>query len=57
MSHFLDRLAYFTHAREKFADGHGEMRRENRDWKEGYHQRWQHDKIVRSTHGAPRSRC
>lgn len=57
MSHFLDRLAYFTHAREKFADGHGEMRRENRDWKEGYHQRWQHDKIVRSTHGAPRPRC
>ncbi|MCQ4010698.1 hypothetical protein FK521_29930, partial [Klebsiella pneumoniae] len=23
----------------------------NRDWEDGYRQRWQHDKIVRSTHG------
>jgi nitrate reductase alpha subunit len=51
MSHFLDRLTYFTREREKFADGLGEVRRENRDWEEGYRQRWQHDKIVRSTHG------
>ncbi|MDE2167445.1 MAG: nitrate reductase subunit alpha [Alphaproteobacteria bacterium] len=51
MGHFLDRLSYFTRAREPFADGHGEVRRESRDWEEGYRQRWQHDKIVRSTHG------
>ncbi len=51
MGHFLDRLNYFTRTREPFAQGHGEVRRENRDWEEGYRQRWQHDKIVRSTHG------
>jgi nitrate reductase alpha subunit len=51
MSHFLDRLSYLTSARESFADGHGEVRSENREWEEGYRQRWQHDKIVRSTHG------
>ena len=51
MGHFLDRLTYFTRKREPFADGHGEVRRENREWEEGYRQRWQHDKIVRSTHG------
>ncbi|MDE2167561.1 MAG: nitrate reductase subunit alpha [Alphaproteobacteria bacterium] len=51
MGHFLDRLSYFTRTREPFAEGHGEVRHENRDWEEGYRQRWQHDKIVRSTHG------
>jgi nitrate reductase alpha subunit len=51
MSHFLDRLTYFTRTRQPFADGLGEVRGENRDWEEGYRQRWQHDKIVRSTHG------
>ena len=29
----------------------GELRDEDRMWEEGYRQRWQHDKIVRSTHG------
>jgi nitrate reductase alpha subunit len=51
MSHFLDRLMFFTHRREPFAQGHGEMRGEDRNWEEGYRARWQHDKIVRSTHG------
>ena len=51
MSHFLDRLMFFTHRREPFAQGHGEMRAEDRKWEEGYRARWQHDKIVRSTHG------
>ncbi len=51
MSHFLDRLTYLTRTREPFSDGHGENRNENREWEEGYRQRWQHDKIVRSTHG------
>jgi nitrate reductase alpha subunit len=51
MSHFLDRLSYFTHEREAYSDGHGQVTREDRTWEEGYRARWQHDKIVRSTHG------
>jgi nitrate reductase alpha subunit len=51
MSHFLERLTYLTRFRQPFADGHGELRDEDRQWEEGYRQRWQHDKIVRSTHG------
>ncbi len=51
MSHFLERLTYLSRTREPFADGHGELRAEDRTWEEGYRQRWQHDKIVRSTHG------
>jgi hypothetical protein len=35
----------------RLADGLGELRDEDRMWEEGYRQRWQHDKIVRSTHG------
>ena len=51
MSHFLERLTYLSRRREAFAGGHGELRDEDRMWEEGYRQRWQHDKIVRSTHG------
>ncbi|AKJ70162.1 nitrate reductase A subunit alpha [Pandoraea thiooxydans] len=51
MSHFLDRLRYFSSARPKFSDGHGMTTQEDRKWENGYRQRWQHDKIVRSTHG------
>ncbi|HEY9380630.1 MAG TPA: nitrate reductase subunit alpha, partial [Burkholderiales bacterium] len=51
MSHFLDRLTYFTEPREEFADGHGMVTNEDRRWEDGYRKRWQHDKIVRSTHG------
>jgi nitrate reductase alpha subunit len=51
MSHFLDRLMFFTERREPFSGGHGETRKEDRKWEEGYRLRWQHDKIVRSTHG------
>jgi nitrate reductase alpha subunit len=51
MSQFLERLTYFSRRREPFAGGHGELRDEDRMWEEGYRQRWQHDKIVRSTHG------
>ena len=51
MSQFLERLTYLSRRRESFADGHGEVRDEDRMWEEGYRQRWQHDKIVRSTHG------
>jgi nitrate reductase alpha subunit len=51
MSQFLERLTYLSRRREPFADGYGQLRDEDRMWEEGYRQRWQHDKIVRSTHG------
>jgi nitrate reductase alpha subunit len=51
MSHFLDRLKFLAEAREPFSGGHGETRREDRTWEDGYRARWSHDKIVRSTHG------
>ena len=51
MSHFLDRLSFFTRTKAEFADGHGVMTTEDRSWEDGYRKRWQHDKIVRSTHG------
>ena len=51
MSHFLDRLTHFSQPREAFSDGHGRVTGEDRTWEDAYRGRWQHDKIVRSTHG------
>ncbi|MDO5356823.1 MAG: nitrate reductase subunit alpha [Conchiformibius sp.] len=51
MSHFLDRLKFFRQQPETFADGHGITVTEDRKWENAYRSRWQHDKIVRSTHG------
>ncbi len=52
MSQLLDRLNFLTSLRkDTFADGHGQTTIENRDWEDVYRRRWQHDKIVRSTHG------
>ena len=51
MSHFLDRLKFFTQKHEAFANGHGVLTVEDRKWEDAYRSRWQHDKIVRSTHG------
>ncbi|MCP1439905.1 nitrate reductase alpha subunit [Erwinia persicina] len=51
MSKFLDRFRYFKQLAEPFAGQHGQTLNTNRDWEEGYRSRWQHDKIVRSTHG------
>lgn len=51
MSHFLDRLRFFKQKTESFSDDHGVTTEENRGWEKGYRQRWQHDKVVRSTHG------
>ena len=51
MSHFLDRLTYFSQPRESFAGGHGVTNGEDRTWEDAYRNRWAHDKIVRSTHG------
>jgi nitrate reductase alpha subunit len=51
MSHFLDRLQFFRKNVETFSDGHGVVTRENRAWEKAYRDRWNHDKVVRSTHG------
>ncbi len=52
MSHLLDRLNFFKSSRkDTFADGYGQTTTESRDWEDVYRGRWQHDKIVRSTHG------
>lgn len=51
MSHFLDRLMFFKKKVEPFSNGHGIVTSESRSWEDSYRQRWQHDKIVRSTHG------
>jgi nitrate reductase alpha subunit len=51
MSHFLDRLTFFRRTVDGFSGGHGIVTQEDRGWEEGYRKRWQHDKIVRSTHG------
>ncbi len=51
MSHFLDRMRFFKRVTGEFANGHGRTTDEDRSWEKAYRQRWQHDKIVRSTHG------
>ena len=51
MSHFLDRLRFLSRVKETFSDGHGAVVDEDRKWEDAYRQRWQHDKVVRSTHG------
>ncbi|WP_037586815.1 nitrate reductase subunit alpha [Stenoxybacter acetivorans] len=51
MSHLLDRLNFFSKTKDTFANGHGDVVQEDRRWENGYRQRWQHDKVVRSTHG------
>ncbi len=51
MSHFLDRLSFFRKVQGSFADEHGIVTNEDRSWEDAYRARWQHDKIVRSTHG------
>ncbi len=51
MSHFLDRLSYFSQAKEAFSGDHGVTNGEDRTWEDAYRDRWAHDKIVRSTHG------
>ncbi|HQV40917.1 MAG: nitrate reductase subunit alpha [Moraxellaceae bacterium] len=51
MSHLLDQLRFFKRKQGEFADGHGETRKESREWEDVYRARWQYDKIVRSTHG------
>jgi len=52
MSLLLDRLNFLARKNAgTFSEGHGVTTSENRDWEDAYRKRWQHDKIVRSTHG------
>ena len=51
MSHVIDRLKYFSRKKNEFSNGHGSVVDEDRSWEQAYRDRWQHDKIVRSTHG------
>ncbi|MEZ5776551.1 MAG: molybdopterin-dependent oxidoreductase, partial [Hyphomicrobiaceae bacterium] len=51
MSAFLDRLTFFHKVTGEFSGGHGVVTDEDRGWEDGYRKRWQHDKVVRSTHG------
>lgn len=51
MSKFLDRFRYLKQLGDTFSQDHGQELNVNRDWENSYRSRWQHDKIVRSTHG------
>jgi nitrate reductase alpha subunit len=51
MSHIIDKLTFFKREKEKFSNDHGVMTDESRGWEHAYRDRWQHDKVVRSTHG------
>ncbi|HEX7061403.1 MAG TPA: nitrate reductase subunit alpha [Woeseiaceae bacterium] len=51
MSYFLDQLAFFRREKTGFSGGHGMTTNQSRRWEDAYRQRWQHDKVVRSTHG------
>ena len=51
MSHFLDRLKFFKKVQSTFSGGHGIVTNEDRQWEDGYRNRWRFDKVVRSTHG------
>ncbi len=41
----------FFRERERSADGRSEVSAGSRDWEDAYRRRWQHDRVVRSTHG------
>ncbi len=47
----LNQLFYFSNSVKKTADNHIAVTDEDRNWERMYRNRWQHDKVVRSTHG------
>jgi nitrate reductase alpha subunit len=51
MSHIFSRLSFLKKIDSFFSDRHGIVTIEDRSWEDAYRKRWQHDKIVRSTHG------
>ncbi|HJV46318.1 MAG TPA: nitrate reductase subunit alpha [Bacillota bacterium] len=46
----LKKLRYFA-AREHHSGNWSEVSHQDREWEEAYRKRWQHEKVVRSTHG------
>jgi len=44
-------MRFFKTNKQSFSNEHGVTTDESREWEDGYRRRWQHDKIVRSTHG------
>ena len=51
MKHIFSRLSFLKKVTGTFSKKHGIVTSEDRSWEEAYRKRWQHDKIVRSTHG------
>ncbi|MEH7013411.1 nitrate reductase subunit alpha [Neobacillus niacini] len=47
---FLKRLRYFKPI-DTLSDGWSQLSAGDREWEKMYRQRWQHDKVVRTTHG------
>jgi nitrate reductase alpha subunit len=47
----LLRARQFFEPRQRSADGWNEHSTYSRDWEAAYRRRWQHDRVVRSTHG------
>ncbi|QDH13045.1 nitrate reductase subunit alpha [Formicincola oecophyllae] len=51
MTDFIDQLRFLTPARQTFSRGWGSTDTQPRGWEDAYRSRWQHDRVVRSTHG------
>ncbi len=49
-SNLLKKLKYFRPI-EKYSDGWSELSPKDREWERLYRNRWQYDKVVRTTHG------
>ncbi len=47
----LNKIIYFSKNVTKSPDNHSVVTEESRDWEHFYRDRWQFDKVVRSTHG------
>ena len=51
MKRFLNSLFFFKENIDTFSNQYGSVVGDSREWEKAYRQRWQYDKIVRSTHG------
>lgn len=51
MAPILRKKRLIRNDESSFSDGYGKVTNEDRKWEKQYGQRWQHDKMVRSTHG------
>lgn len=49
-SALMRRLKYFSPI-DRYNDNHTQETYEDREWENVYRKRWQHDKVIRSTHG------